>query len=69
LFSPQTDEVHPNKDFKIIANIRKELDKMEEAAKWAEEQQRLRQEEYERAAKVRFVIITGIAVLFIWFAV
>lgn len=53
VFSPQTDEVHPKKDFKMIANIRKELEKMEEAATWAEEEQRRKQEEYERAAKVR----------------
>ena len=53
VFSPQTDEVHPKKDFKMIANIRKELEKMEEAARWAEEEQRRKQEEYERAAKVR----------------
>lgn len=53
VFSPQTDEVHPKKDFKMIANIRKELEKMEEAATWAEVEQRRKQEEYERAAKVR----------------
>ena len=53
VFSPQTDEVHPKKDFKMIANIRKDLEKMEEAATWAEEEQRRKQEEYERAAKVR----------------
>ena len=53
VFSPQTDEVHPRKDFKMVANIRKELEKMEEAATWAEEEQRRKQEEYERAAKVR----------------
>ena len=53
VFSPQTDEVHPKKDFKMVANIRKELEKMEEAATWAEEEQRRKQEEYERAAKVR----------------
>ena len=39
----------------IIEDICKELKEMEEEAKRAEEQQRLKQEEYERAARVRLV--------------